>query len=193
MSAAATSERRILCPLATPPRAASSFGEPPDAIPFRSCASQSNTATTVSASARQLKREEAAYPCAYEADGCSWCSGVPRGAASMATSGKSGLSGPMGQPSLSKTSRGGAWADLEPKAVRIPADRFAVFRKMNEVTIDDAFELRRGEYLQGAMLQRGTETAVYVVTVPPPPHLGVLTPWPRIVSSSRGRAAGRAA
>jgi putative transposase len=55
----------------------------------------------------------------------------------------------------------GAWVDLEPKAVRIPADRFAVFRKMNQVTIDDAFELRQGEYLQGAMLQKGTETAVY--------------------------------
>jgi hypothetical protein len=25
---------------------------------------------------------------------------------------------------------------------------------------------------------------VYVVTVPPPAHLGVLTPWPRIVSAS---------
>jgi hypothetical protein len=87
----------------------------------------------------------------------------------------------------------GAWADLEPKAVRIPADRFAVFRTMNEVTIDDAFELRQGEYLQGAMLQKGTETAVYVVTVPPPPHLGVLTPWPRIVNSSGRRPAGRAA
>jgi hypothetical protein len=80
----------------------------------------------------------------------------------------------------------GAWADLQPKAVRIAADRFTVFRRMDEVTLDHTFKLQRGEYLQGALLRKGTEAAVYVVTVPPPRHLDVLTPWPRIVSSRTG-------
>jgi hypothetical protein len=62
---------------------------------------------------------------------------------------------------------------------------------MNEVTIEDSCRVRYGEYLQGALLQKGTEAAVYVVTGPPPPHSGVLTPWSRIVSSLARRAVGR--
>lgn len=83
----------------------------------------------------------------------------------------------------------GAWAEFEPKAVRIPITRFMVYRNMGAVTIDHWARLKSGEYLQGALLRRGTEHAVYIVTVPPPADLDVMSSWPRIVKSSAAAAA----
>ena len=79
------------------------------------------------------------------------------------------------------TIKRGAWAELEPKPVRIPVRRFMVLRQMDAATLDHWTFIGPGEYLQGALLRRGVERAVYVVTVEPPAHLEVLSPWPRIV------------
>lgn len=87
------------------------------------------------------------------------------------------------------TIKAGAWADLAPRPVRLPVTRFFVFRRLDSVTLDHWVTLGPGETLQGALLSCASERAAYVVTVDPPAHLTVLSPWPRILPGRRGNSA----
>jgi hypothetical protein len=85
-----------------------------------------------------------------------------------------------------ETIKSGAWAEFQPKPVRIAITRFLVYRDIDDAgPLDHWVTLKPKEYLQGALLQCSAEHAVYVVTMSPPPDLGVVTPWPRIVSARR--------
>jgi hypothetical protein len=85
-----------------------------------------------------------------------------------------------------QTIKSGAWAEFEPKPVRIAVMRFLVYREFDDAGATDHWvTLKPNEYLQGALLQCSAEHAVYIVTVDPPADLRVVTPWPRMVSARR--------
>jgi hypothetical protein len=87
-----------------------------------------------------------------------------------------------------QTIKSGAWAEFEPKPVRIAVTQFLVYREIDDAgPLDHWVTLKPHEYLQGALLQCSGEHAVYVVTVEPPVDLGVVTPWPRIVCARKQR------
>jgi hypothetical protein len=75
-----------------------------------------------------------------------------------------------------------AFADCDPRPVRIPATRFLVFRELDAATVDGS--LLQKKWLQGTLVRYGADMAVYLVVVKPPPHLIVATPWPRIVKGN---------
>jgi hypothetical protein len=81
--------------------------------------------------------------------------------------------------------KSGAWANLDPKPVRIAVSRFMIYRVLGAATIDQWITLKPREYLQGALLEDRAEHAVYIVTVDPPEGYCVASPWPRVVSSRR--------
>jgi hypothetical protein len=54
-----------------------------------------------------------------------------------------------------------AWADCDPRPVRIPATRFLVFRELDAVTIDH-WVTQEGEWLQGALVRYSADTAVCI-------------------------------
>ena len=47
--------------------------------------------------------------------------------------------------------------------------------------------LEPGQFLQGCYFRREMERAVYVVTVPSPVELGIISKWPRIIGGKRKR------
>lgn len=82
--------------------------------------------------------------------------------------------------------RAGAFADCEPRPVRIAAKRFmATILKAPGAELDQWVALGPGQFLQGCHFRRGRERAVYIVTVPPPAEKGVISPWPRIIGGNR--------
>jgi hypothetical protein len=87
-----------------------------------------------------------------------------------------------------QTIKSGAWAEFQPKPVRIAVTRFLVYREFDDAGPTDHWvTLEPDEYLQGALLQCSAEHALYVITVDPPIELGVVTPWPRVVSGRKQR------
>jgi hypothetical protein len=69
------------------------------------------------------------------------------------------------------------------RAVKIAASAFVVYVLSGDVTLERWIELKRGQYIQGALATVFAEQRVYVVTVPPPAEFADAQPcWPRIVS-----------
>jgi hypothetical protein len=88
--------------------------------------------------------------------------------------------------SLDEIRRDLRWCGRKARPMKIAVSEFLVFIQQNGAPIEQWIELKRGQYIQGAVAQIHWTRRVYVVTVDPPErYIGAKPFWPRVVEEPR--------
>lgn len=74
----------------------------------------------------------------------------------------------------------GLWDKFMPRPVKLPVDHFAERDVAGHL---QWFQVTRGQFIQGCVVQIGHERRVYVVTLDCSPTETVFERWPRVVSA----------
>ncbi len=85
---------------------------------------------------------------------------------------------PMGGWARLESIKTGVWKKYQPTPVKISVDRFMEKEKNGT---SHWFDLDASTFIQGLVIQKKSETRVYVVTVTPPDENAIHHRWPRIL------------